>query len=367
MVRRRVRRFLVLLTALCAAAGVVPLASAPAGAGSLSAAAYYLFDDSPWYEFAPGGAPTRNAPLGVVSLLGVKKGNRYELDITQVVSFVSEDTPLMTRLDFYGAPGRSSVMTGGVEFTLRPIPGETAQGTLVERSSEGTATSPEIWEEADEDFADANIKYTDFGVKLTLEPLGSYRKLLKDPLTTVGLDLFTGEPGTNVQPSTRVSVGDLFGTKPGLFPQQGTSIAADGTPQPWITQPVADDFFKWRVRGVAKAADPQHVTVDIGKYRMDATQIRLLVGREFDPLPAGSTFPSYDLLLFGPKDERVRSRSGDAFRSVEVGPVMISAKGKGKFALEFIEELRAGYASVGVVVPGETDAVLLATTYRYKF
>lgn len=170
-----------------------------------------------------------------------------------------------------------------------------------------------------------------------------------------------------MQPSARVSIGDLTGVKPGLLPLQGTSVAADGTPQPWITGPVAKDFYKWRVSVTTEAENPQLVNIDIGKYSESASQIRLFVANQFNALPAGSSFPPYDLVLFGPDDTSVRARSGDAFASSEIGAVEIKRGGKGKFTLELDDQLHAGFAAAQVVVQGQDNAVLLATGFQVKF
>ena len=60
-----------------------------------------------------------------------------------------------------------------------------------------------------------------------------------------------------------------------------------------------------------------------------------------------------------------KSRSLLVILAVAVGVAAFGLMITGRVVLD--ENLRAGYASVGVVVPGETDAVLLATTFRYKF
>ena len=258
------------------------------------------------------------------------------------------------------------MIDGGIEFTFQPVDG-TVDGTLVERESEGTSTTAEVWGEADEDFGATSVEHSAHGVHVTIRPQGAYRKLLRDPLTSVGLDLWTGERGTNVQPSARVSIGDLTGVKPGLLAQQGTGVAADGSPQPWITRPVAKDFSSWRVSVTAAAENPQLVNIDIGQYFDSSSQVRLFVASQFNALPPGSSFPPYDLLVFGLRDMSVRGRRGDAYASSEVGAVEITHHGKGKYTLELADQLHAGSAAVQVVVPGQDDAVLLATGFQYKF
>jgi hypothetical protein len=170
-----------------------------------------------------------------------------------------------------------------------------------------------------------------------------------------------------VQPSARVSIGDLTGSKPGLLPLQGTGVATDGSPQPWITRAVDDDFSKWRVRVSSEAENPQLVHLDIGKYFEDASQIRLFVASQFSALPPGSSYPPYDIVVFGPSDAGVPARFGGAFTSTEVGEVQIEDLGKGSFTLRLADQLHAGFAALQVVVPGEEDAVLLATGYQVKF
>ena len=325
-----------------------------------------LLNDSPAYSFGSGTTPVRNAPLAVTALRGSKTSSGLELDITNVVTFVPTGTAISARIGFYSAPKRTPMVYGGVEFTYQPGT-ETVDGTLVERASEGTATTPEVWEPADEDFGDATIEYAGDFAKIRISATGAYRKLLRDPLTTVGLDLWTGAPGTIVQPSARVSIGDLTGAKPGLLPQQGTGVAADGTPQPWITRAVAKDFYKWKVSVSAETEDPQHVNLDIGKYSMDATQIRLLVANQLTALPVGSTFPPYDIILFAPSDTTATHRFGDAFLSTDFGTLTIKDRGKGKYALDFTQQLHAGFAGVHVVVPGADDGVLLATGCQISF
>src|SRR5581483_537343 len=236
-------------------------------------------------------------------------------------------------------------------------PGEAAEGVLVERASEGTATSPEIWKAVDEKAGSAAVKYEPDGLHVTIKATGSYRKLLRDPLTTVGYDLWTGDSATNVQPSARVSIGDLTGTVPGLLPQQGTSVAADGSPQPWITQPVDTQLYGWKVRASAKASDPQHVSINVGKYAKEATEVRLFLANQFGPVGAGASFPPYQIVRFHPDDKTATSLVGDAFSSMDGQAFTISKKGKTSFALEFSQQLTAGYANVQVIVPGKTDSV----------
>jgi hypothetical protein len=63
----------------------------------------------------------------------------------------------------------------------------------------------------------------------------------------------------------------------------------------------------------------------------------------------------------------VPARFGGAFTSTEVGEVQIEDLGKGSFTLRLADQLHAGFAALQVVVPGEEDAVLLATGYQVKF
>jgi len=194
----------------------------------------------------------------------------------------------------------------------------------------------------------------------------TYRRLLRDPLTTVGIDFWAGPAGSTVQPSARVCIGDLTGTKPGLLPLQGTCIAADGTPQPWMTSPISGELIKIGGRVSAVAESDLRVTFDAGRYADQGIEFRLFITESFSALPSGSSFPGYDLVLFGPDDTNVRARVGDAFASGQVGPVEITRK-KSKFTLDFVEHLRGPYLSAQVVVPGEEHDVLLATGFRLKF
>ncbi|MEX2267653.1 MAG: hypothetical protein WEA75_03105 [Acidimicrobiia bacterium] len=361
---RRRQKAALLLIATTIGLGTSALASSSV-AGAQGDDEWALLNDTPAYSFGSGGAPVRNAPLAIAVLRGSKTGSGLELDITNVASFVPTGTAISARIGFYSAPTRRPMIYGGFEFSLS---GDGAvEGTLVERESEGTTTSAEVWGPADEDFGEITGRYASDGAGFRISATGAYRKLLRDPLTTVGFDLWTGDAGTTVQPSARVSIGDLTGVKPGLLPLQGTSVAADGTPQPWITGPVAKDFYKWRVSVTTEAENPQLVNIDIGKYSESASQIRLFVANQFNALPAGSSFPPYDLVLFGPDDTSVRARSGDAFASSEIGAVEIKRGGKGKFTLELDDQLHAGFAAAQVVVQGQDNAVLLATGFQVKF
>jgi hypothetical protein len=304
----------------------------------------------------------------VVALTGEKTPKGLAIDLVQIVRFLPESETLTARVAFYSAPGKPEV-TGGVELTFHTGSGSllAPDVRLVERSRAGTPTSAEEWDAADEELADVGGGYTDEGVSLTIDATGTYRALLRDPLTAVGLDLWTGAPGSRVQPSARVSIGDLTGAKPGLFPQQGTSVAADGSPQPWITQPVDMELYRWKVRSSAEAADPQHVTVNIGKYASRALEIRSFLAYQFTPLSAGASFPAYQIIRFRPDDTSATLSLGNAFRSSDGQSFTVSKQGKTSFALEFSMQLTAGYANVSVIVPGETDGVLLSTGFQYEF
>lgn len=330
-------------------------------AGAQEDEEWALLNDSPAYSFG-GGTPVRNAPLAVAALRGSKAGSGLKFDITNVVSFVPDGTPISARIGFYSAPTRRPMISGGVEFTYRPGE-ESIDGTLVERTSEGTATTAEVWEEADEYFGDAKIEYAGDITKIRIAATGAYRKLLRDPRTAVGFDLWT-DSGT-VQPSVRVSIGDLLGTKPGLLALQGTGVAADGSPQPWITRPVATQLIKIGGR-VSASMDGDQATIDVGQYLDQASQIRVFVANPFEVLPAGSSFPGYDLMLFGPDDTSVSARHGDAFASQDVGIVGIT-RNVDELALELYVAYRDVQASVQIVVPGDQDQVLLATGIQNRF
>lgn len=339
---------------------VIPSGAAHA-AGGLDAAAEFLLNDSPMYTFAGTGAPpTRNVPAAVASVAARGKRSGIDLELRQLARFVPDDQPITARITFYGRRGNPSV-AGGFEF-LFMTGSATVETTLVERATEGTPTSPEVWEEADEDFGDATGEYTPEGATLSILATGSYRRLLRDPYTAVGLDLLIGAPGTSVQPSARVSIGDLTGARPGLVARQGTGIGDDGTPEPWITLRYAGEFAGFRI---AAAVERDRATVDVGKLADSASQIRLFTA---SPFAAGTRFDGYELLLFAPTETSVRARSGDAFDAVEVGPVSITpGQRTGRFSLEFVEPLRGDRVAVQVVVPGETSSVLLATGFHVKF
>jgi hypothetical protein len=344
---------------LAVALAIAQAPVAGAGEGALGAAAAVLLDDSPMYVFEPGTMPTRNAPIAVVTLLGkgLKKG--VEVDLTELVRFVPDDQTVTARVLFYG-PG-SPAVAGGIELPLMPGASGSVEATLIERVSEGTATSPEVWEPADEAFATASGQYTGDGVKLRLTAKGDYLKLLRDRKSVIGLDLSISEVGVSVQPSARVSIGDLLYSQPGLVGYHGTGVADDGTPEPWVTR-YAGEFAGFRVASAIEP--PSRARVDFGKLAATGTQFRLfhaaqLATGEFDP---------YQLVLFMPTDTSVRARTGDAFRSEEDGQVTITpGKRAGRFDLKFAQPLAGRYTAMQAVTPTESGAVLLATSFRVKF
>ncbi len=109
------------------------------------------------------------------------------------------------------------------------------------------------------------------------------------------------------------------------------------------------------------------MSINVGKYAKEATEVRLFLANQFGPVGAGASFPPYQIVRFHPDDKTATSLVGDAFSSMDGQAFTISKKGKTSFALEFSQQLTAGYANVQVIVPGKTDSVLLATGLRYKF
>lgn len=354
----------ILAGVLTVAAGVVLVPGGVARAGDLENAAAFLLNDSPTYVFGSGIEPTRNAPVAVASLSADGFRSGTELEFRQLARFVPDDEPVTARVTFYGRRGKPAI-AGGVEFPFTTGSG-TVETTLVERETEGTPTTPEVWEAADEDFGDARGEYTPEGGTLRITAKGDYLRLLRDPWTAVGIDLFLGAPGTAVQASARVSIGDLTGARPGLVARQGTGVGEDGTPRPWITLAYAGEFSRFRL--AATLDPPNDATVDVGKLGDSAQQIRLFTANPFTPVPTGMTFEGYELMLFAPTDASVRALSGDAFDAFEVGPVEITpGKRKGRFGLEFAEQIRGTHAAVQAVVPAQSVYVLLATSFHARF
>ena len=360
----RFRRQLSGLVVLVIALACVGLVAPGAGAGDIpeedEGPPPYLLNDSPMYTFE-GGVPTRNAPVAVASVLAFGHSDGIELDLRQVAFFAPTDVPVTARVAFYG---RRPKLAGGIEFRWGTGSGE-VDATLVERAEEGTGTSPEVWEEADEDFATVTGTYDEDGAVLVISAKGSYRKLVRDPRSAFGIDLLLGEPGSSVQPSARVSIGALTGTRPGLLAFQGTGVGEDGTPEPWTTIKYAGEFAGFRI--AAAVEPPTTVTVDLGKQAASAVQVRVFVANVFASGAPGEPFPGYQLVLFTPTDTTVPVRIGDAFASVEGGPVTITPGDAGRFGLGFSEPLRGSYAAVQTVLPGDGADVLLATPFRLKF
>jgi hypothetical protein len=373
MVGRRVRQMLVALTAICATVGWVPLAPPPAGAGSLDSAAAFLLDDSPMYFFRmPGAAPERDVPAAVaeVSLKTSKQG--LFVDVTQLARFVPETESVSARLAFY--PRGSSIrVAGGVEFKLGT---DAVQPLTVELATAATATSAEVWKPS-KDLAVVKVKYSFPTTKLEIDAKGKYAKMLHDPFTAVGLDLYTGANSTAaIQPSARVSIGDLSGAHPGLTAAQGNGIADDFSPQTWITRPVAPNLImrvgKYLHMDAGPLAvynvGPQNATVRLYTLGPDAEQVRLFVAPTFQAVQPGARFAPYTIVVFAPTDTTAAWRRGDAYQSSPVAGVeMQITKHKNDFVVRFPEKMSTDLVGAQVIVPGDAGKVLLATSLRHTF
>jgi len=357
----RLRRQLTGAVAVVIALGTASLV-AP-GAGAQDDDAPFLLNDSPMYTFE-GGVPTRNAPVAVVSVNASKLAKGVQLALHDLAYFAPTGVAITGRAVFYGRRG-SPAIAGGFEFRWGPGSGP-VETTLVERTGDGTGVSPEVWEPSAEKFGTVRGTYTDDGISFRFTSKGSYLKLLLDQYTAVGLDLYTGESGSSVQPSARVSIGDLTGTRPGLLARLGTGVGEDGDPIPWTTLRYAGEFAGFRI--AAAIDSPTSANVDIGKLVERAPlQVRLFTADPFTPVAPGARFVGYELVLFALTDMFVAARLGDAFSATDDGRVTIGTDKPGRFQLTYGDPIQGSYAAVQTVVPAEGGNVLLATSFHPKF
>ena len=316
---RHVRRMLAVVGVACATVGWVPLATSSARADTPSVKVSGILDDSPLYEFG-GGAPVRDVPVGVAWLSAKTSAHGLVVDVTQLARF--DSSRVGARVSFY--PRNPSVrVTGGIEFSLGS---DAVNAVTVERATDATETSAEGWK-VEPGLANVKVTYSFPTTTLRIDAKGKYLKMLRDPFTAVGLDLYRGENSTlSIQPSARVSIGDLTGAHPGLTAAQGNAIADDLSPQPWITRPVSSNFIM-RVDKYLHTTDgplavynidPSHATVRTWSLGRDAEQIRLFVAPQFQAVQPGSRFAPYTIIVFQPTDKTTSLRLGDAYSSTAV-------------------------------------------------
>jgi hypothetical protein len=371
MPRRRARRVLVAAVAICAAVGWVAFVTSSAGAETPNVTVAGILDDSPLYEFGgPGTPPVRDVPVAVAWLSAKTSAHGLVVDVTQLARF--DSTPIGARVSFY--PRRPSIrVTGGFEFSLGT---DAVNAVTVEQVSPGTATSAEVWK-VEQGLANVKVTYSFPTTTLRIDAQGKYLKMLRDPFTAVGLDLYRGENSTlSIQPSARVSIGDLTGAHPGLTAAQGTAIADDFSPQPWITRPVSSNFVKRVDKYLHTSSGPlsvydvgaQNATVRLWALGRDAEQIRFFVAPKFQPVQPGSRFEPYTIIVFSPTDTSAPLRRGDAYSSTPATAAnVLIKKRKNDFVVDFPEQMRTDLVGTQVVVPGDSGKVLLATSLHHRF
>lgn len=373
MGRRSGRRFVALVAAaIIAALAATPIVGAQEGTDSSAGPDRFVLNDSPTYSFLTGGAPTRDTPSAVAQLdmTTIKGGLR--IDVTQLARFVPESQVVTARVTFY--PRKASVaISGGFQFPLGGATGDPVDATTVERTGEGTPTSPEAWEPS-EDLAVVKAGYQFPKTTLTLNAKGKYGRMLRDPFTAVGIDLLPSDTtgAAAVQPSARVSIGDLTGAIPGLLAGQGTRLGPDFSPMPWITAP-ASDVAKRRfdededdaIQSFSYGADMK-ADFRLGKLASNTGQIRLFITTSFLPVRPGEMFVPYTLVLFAPLDTTSQWLRGDAFASHPVADVQIKEPKRGKFTVTFPDKMSADVFAFQFAL-GDKAPVLLATSFQAKF
>jgi hypothetical protein len=371
MVGPRAHRLLAATAALSTIVGTMALVSPSAGADVPKVQVSGVLNDSPLYTFTPGAPPARDVPVAVgwLSVQPSKRG--LSIDVTQLARFDSSSSAVGARVSFYPRSPKIAV-TGGIEFSLGS---DTVNAATVERASDATETSAEGWK-PDPGLATVKATYKFPTTKIEIDAKGAYAKMLRDPFTAVGLDLYRGEDSqASIQPSVRVSIGDLTGAHPGLVAGQGNALAGDLTPQPWITRAVSPDFIMRVDKYLHKSSGPLSVydvgpdraTVRLWALGRDAEQIRLFEAPTFQAVQPGARFEPYTIVVFTPTDMTAAWRRGDAYSSTSVGVDVKITRKKNDFVVSFPEKLSTDLVGTQVVIPGDSGKVLLATSLRHSF